>query len=102
MQNINVNAVVFSGTQNGLRIKTWGRPSTSFVKGVNFRNVIMNNVQNPIIIDQNYCPDNYNCPNQVHGKNVASVMLSIDLFSPFCWENLMNWISNSAEYYLLC
>ena len=65
VQNITVRSVVFTGTQNGFRIKTWGKPSTGFVKGVSFQNAVMNNVQNPIIVDQNYCPGNINCPNQV-------------------------------------
>ncbi|KAF9600838.1 hypothetical protein IFM89_013073 [Coptis chinensis] len=64
VQNVTVKTVVFTGTQNGLRIKAWGRPSNGFVKGVVFQHVLMKNVQNPIIIDQNYCPRDEGCPNQ--------------------------------------
>ena len=60
-----VKQSVFTGTENGLRIKSWARPSKGFVKGVQFLNIVMRNVQNPIIIDQNYCPRNINCPGQV-------------------------------------
>lgn len=60
-----VNTAVFTGTENGLRIKTWGRPSQAFVKGVVFEHAVMQNVQNPIIIDQNYCPGDRGCPDQV-------------------------------------
>ncbi|KAI3840286.1 hypothetical protein MKW92_008762 [Papaver armeniacum] len=56
VQNVTVKTVVFTGTQNGLRIKSWGRPSKGFVKGVVFKHITMNNVYNPIFIDQNYCP----------------------------------------------
>lgn len=56
---------MFTGTQNGLRIKTWGRPTDAFVRGVIFEHSVMENVQNPIIIDQNYCPDDKGCPAQV-------------------------------------
>lgn len=56
---------VFADTQNGLRIKSWARPSKGFVRRVRFIGAIMKNVQNPIVIDQNYCPHNLNCPNQV-------------------------------------
>ncbi|KAK9200496.1 hypothetical protein WN944_015694 [Citrus x changshan-huyou] len=30
-----------------------------------FQHAVMKNVQNPIIIDQNYCPDNEGCPGKV-------------------------------------
>ncbi|CAL9185390.1 unnamed protein product, partial [Musa hybrid cultivar] len=51
-----------TGTTNGLRIKTW-QSSSSSLKATDFlfEHIIMNNVYNPIIIDQNYCP-NANCP----------------------------------------
>lgn len=65
MENVTVNTAVFTGTENGLRIKTWGRPSQGFVKGVVFEHAVMQNVQNPIIIDQNYCPGDRGCPDQV-------------------------------------
>lgn len=65
IQNITVKTVVFTGTQNGLRIKSWARPNYGFVKGVLFEQAVMQKVSNPIIIDQNYCPSNENCPNKV-------------------------------------
>lgn len=65
VQNVTVKTVTFISTQNGARIKTWGRPSTGFVKAVLFQHALMYNVQNPIIIDQNYCPYNRSCPGQV-------------------------------------
>ena len=41
------------------------RPSNGFVKNVVFQHIGMVNVQNPIVIDQNYCPSQENCPGQV-------------------------------------
>ncbi|KAF9679272.1 hypothetical protein SADUNF_Sadunf07G0122700 [Salix dunnii] len=73
VQNVTVKTVTFIGTQNGLRIKTWGRPSNGFVRNVLFQHAIMNNVQNPIVIDQNYCPDNKNCPGQASGVKISGV-----------------------------
>ncbi|KAK9138989.1 hypothetical protein Sjap_009583 [Stephania japonica] len=73
VQNVTVRRAVFTGTQNGLRIKAWGRPSNGFVKGVLFQHAIMKNVQNPIVIDQNYCPHNKNCPNQASGIRISDV-----------------------------
>ncbi|KAL3370524.1 hypothetical protein AABB24_007529 [Solanum stoloniferum] len=54
VSDIHVNGAKLFGTTNGLRIKTWpgGFGSASNIK---FQNVVMNNVKNPIIIDQNYC-----------------------------------------------
>ncbi|OVA14951.1 Glycoside hydrolase [Macleaya cordata] len=73
VQNVTVKNVVFTGTQNGLRIKSWGRPSDGFVRGVVFKQALMNNVQNPIVIDQNYCPRNEGCPGQNSGIQISQV-----------------------------
>lgn len=65
VQNVTVKTTTLRGTQNGLRIKTWARPSNGFVNGVLFQNSIMVNVRFPIIIDQSYCPNSNSCPGQV-------------------------------------
>lgn len=65
VQNVTVKTTTFRGTQNGLRIKTWARPSNGFVKGVLFQHSVMMNARYPILIDQEYCPDQKNCPGQV-------------------------------------
>ena len=64
-QKITVKTVTFIGTQNGLRIKSWGRPSSGFARNILFQHAVMKNVQNPIFIDQNYCPNNEGCPGKV-------------------------------------
>ncbi|KAG6700413.1 hypothetical protein I3842_08G111400 [Carya illinoinensis] len=74
VQNVTVKKAVFTGTQNGLRIKSWARPSNGFVQRVRFLGAVMNNVQNPILIDQNYCPHNNNCPTQVSGIKISDVI----------------------------
>ncbi|KAL2529889.1 Pectin lyase-like superfamily protein [Forsythia ovata] len=73
VQNVTVKTVTFTGTQNGVRVKTWARPSNGFVKYVLFQHLVMVNVQNPIIVDQNYCPDHHNCPNQVSGVKISDI-----------------------------
>ncbi|MCD7466111.1 hypothetical protein HAX54_002510 [Datura stramonium] len=43
-------------TQNGLRIKSWAPSPPSKVFNVTFENINVNYAQNPITIDQHYCP----------------------------------------------
>ncbi|XP_076951663.1 polygalacturonase-like [Bidens hawaiensis] len=73
VKNVTVKKVNFKDTDNGLRIKSWARPSHGFVDGVLFESANMTNVQNPILIDQNYCPSHKNCPNQVSGVKISNV-----------------------------
>ncbi|XP_060171408.1 polygalacturonase-like [Lycium barbarum] len=73
VQNVTVKTVTFTGTQNGVRVKTWARPSNGFVKGVLFQHLVMSNVQNPIIIDQDYCPNHESCPHQGSGVKISDV-----------------------------
>ncbi|KAF8409885.1 hypothetical protein HHK36_002403 [Tetracentron sinense] len=52
-----VRDCTISGTMNGIRIKTWANsPASSAARNMTFENIVMNNVANPIIIDQTYCP----------------------------------------------
>ncbi|KAM3702182.1 hypothetical protein ACB094_04G006000 [Castanea mollissima] len=73
VQNVTVKTVTFTNTQNGLRIKSWGRPSNGFAKDILFQHAVMTNVQNPILIDQNYCPGNKGCPGQASGVKISGV-----------------------------
>ncbi|XP_042045074.1 polygalacturonase-like [Salvia splendens] len=46
-----------SNTSNGLRIKTWAPSKSSIVvSDITYANITLDNVTNPIIIDQHYCP----------------------------------------------
>ncbi|KAM5580626.1 polygalacturonase [Rosa sericea] len=57
-----------TNTKNGVRIKTWpGSPSAGFASHIYFEDIIMNNVKNPIIIDQNYCPG-HSCKQQAQSN----------------------------------
>nr|CAD1831244.1 unnamed protein product [Ananas comosus var. bracteatus] len=54
---LTVRNCTLTGTTNGLRIKTWqSAPSPSSASDFHFEDIVMNNVYNPIIIDQKYCP----------------------------------------------
>ncbi|KAM5577397.1 polygalacturonase-like [Rosa sericea] len=74
VQNVTVKTVTFTGTQNGVRIKSWGRPSTGFARNILFQHAVMVNVKNPIVIDQNYCPDEKRCPGQESGVQISDIM----------------------------
>ncbi|KAG8650910.1 hypothetical protein MANES_07G079433v8 [Manihot esculenta] len=45
-------------TDNGLRIKTWPALYGGITSNIHFEDIVMQNVSNPIIIDQMYCPWN--------------------------------------------
>ncbi|XP_073005894.1 polygalacturonase-like [Typha latifolia] len=54
VSGVTIDTAQFSGTQNGVRIKTW-QGGSGYAKNIVFKNLVMNDVQNPIIIEQNYC-----------------------------------------------
>ncbi|KAI0530597.1 hypothetical protein KFK09_000142 [Dendrobium nobile] len=73
VHNVTVQIIQFVGSDNGLRIKTWGSNVEGYVRGIIFKHVVMNNVMNPIIIDQNYCPHNQNCPHKDSSIQISDV-----------------------------
>ncbi|KAL2536726.1 Polygalacturonase QRT2 [Forsythia ovata] len=73
VSNVLVNGAAISGTTNGLRIKTW-QGGSGYAKNITFENVVMQNVNNPIIIDQNYCDQNEPCQNQKSAVQVENVV----------------------------
>nr|ADK92878.1 polygalacturonase [Hypericum perforatum] len=53
---ITVKNCTLTSTMNGVRIKTWPASPSGLASNMRFENIIMNNVSNPIMIDQQYCP----------------------------------------------
>ncbi|XP_065854226.1 exopolygalacturonase-like [Euphorbia lathyris] len=50
---------VINNADNGVRIKTWPGMYKSIASDMVFEDITMNNVSNPILIDQMYCPSNH-------------------------------------------
>ncbi|GLJ10104.1 hypothetical protein SUGI_0122220 [Cryptomeria japonica] len=73
VSTIHIDGARMTGTQNGVRIKTW-QGGSGMVKDIQFKNVEMINVNNPIIIDQYYCADTPNlCRNQTSAVQINGV-----------------------------
>ncbi|KAJ3679043.1 hypothetical protein LUZ60_017054 [Juncus effusus] len=61
VKNLKIQNCTLTNTQNGVRVKTWqDNPSPLAAAYIVFEDITMNNVLNPIIIDQKYCP-HYMC-----------------------------------------
>uniref|UniRef100_A0A2N9FNG3 Polygalacturonase n=1 Tax=Fagus sylvatica TaxID=28930 RepID=A0A2N9FNG3_FAGSY len=96
VQNVTVTSSVFSGTQNGVRIKSWARPSNGYARNIAFRNIIMKGVYNPIIIDQKYCPDDNGCPNQSSGVKISQVTYK-NIRGTSASQIAMNFVCSSSN-----
>ncbi|GFQ00078.1 exopolygalacturonase [Phtheirospermum japonicum] len=53
---ITVTNCTLTDTTNGVRIKTFASPVSLTAYDLTFQHIIINNVKNPIIINQRYCP----------------------------------------------
>ncbi|KAK7278913.1 hypothetical protein RJT34_23952 [Clitoria ternatea] len=73
VSGITVNGAKFYGTTNGVRIKTWQGGSGS-ANNIQFQNIQMFNVTNPIIIDQNYCDQVTPCQKQQSAVQISNVL----------------------------
>ncbi|XP_051122452.1 polygalacturonase At1g48100-like [Andrographis paniculata] len=71
VSNITVRDVTMESTMNGVRIKTWQGGSGS-VRGVQFSNIQVSEVQLPIVIDQYYC-DRTHCTNQTSAVALSGI-----------------------------
>ncbi|KAG6436705.1 hypothetical protein SASPL_101607 [Salvia splendens] len=72
--NITVRDSVIKNSDNGVRIKTW-QGGSGAVSGVTFRKIHMENVRNPIIIDQFYCLTK-DCSNGTSAVQVSDIEYS--------------------------
>lgn len=70
---ITVRNCNLKNTENGLRIKTWAPSlSSNVVSDVTFADIKLDNVKNPIVIDQHYCP-NGDCRKGVRSNELTTI-----------------------------
>uniref|UniRef100_A0A2C9VFT3 endo-polygalacturonase n=2 Tax=Manihot esculenta TaxID=3983 RepID=A0A2C9VFT3_MANES len=72
VSGVTIDGAKLSGTRNGVRIKTW-QGGSGVARDIKFQNIEMQNVRNPIIIDQYYC-DHKSCNEQRSAVEVKNVM----------------------------
>lgn len=67
VSGVRVIDCTLTNTMTGVRIKTWPNSYPGIASDMHFQNIIMDNVDNPILIDQGYCPWNQ-CKPQIPSK----------------------------------
>ncbi|KAK0595365.1 hypothetical protein LWI29_005938 [Acer saccharum] len=73
VSGVTVNGAKLNGTANGVRIKTW-QGGSGYARNINFQNIEMTNVTNPIIVDQNYCDQHKPCKEKSSAVQVKNVV----------------------------
>lgn len=72
VHDVQVIGAILSNTGNGVRIKTW-QGGRGFAKMISFQHIWMQNVSNPIIIDQYYCDSPRPCQNHSLAVDVDAI-----------------------------
>ncbi|GMY19945.1 probable polygalacturonase At3g15720 [Fagus crenata] len=72
VQFVHVKDVSFTGTTNGVRIKTW-QGGKGYARHITFERIVSNGSARPIIIDQYYCAHEH-CTNQKSAVQVSDVL----------------------------
>lgn len=71
VEDVRVSDVVFLGTSNGARIKTW-QGGRGYARNIHFERLLFHHTNNPIIIDQFYC-DHQHCTGSQSAVEISDV-----------------------------
>ncbi|KAH7845276.1 hypothetical protein Vadar_000252 [Vaccinium darrowii] len=72
VEHVYVSDVVFRGTENGVRIKTW-QGGKGYATDIAFERITNFDSKRPIVIDQFYCDDHLTCTNQTSAVAISNV-----------------------------
>ncbi|KAI8017476.1 putative polygalacturonase [Camellia lanceoleosa] len=75
VEGIHVSNCTFKGTMNGVRIKTW-QGGNGYARKISFENIKLVQVNNPILIDQFYCPSRVDCQNKTSAVELSDISYS--------------------------
>nr|GMD26295.1 polygalacturonase-like [Ipomoea batatas]GME09586.1 polygalacturonase-like [Ipomoea batatas] len=75
VKGVHVQDCKFIGTDNGLRIITWPNSQPGEISDVHYEHIEMEDVDNPILIDQEYCPHR-KCPKDKENQKPSQVKIS--------------------------
>ncbi|XP_071724526.1 exopolygalacturonase clone GBGE184 [Rutidosis leptorrhynchoides] len=81
---VEVTNVRFINTTNGARIKTWGGSITGKATNITYKNVILESVKNPVIIDQHYGKKKSTTIKDIHFINFKGTTISEAAVSMLC------------------
>uniref|UniRef100_A0A7N0V1I8 Polygalacturonase n=1 Tax=Kalanchoe fedtschenkoi TaxID=63787 RepID=A0A7N0V1I8_KALFE len=70
VRDIHVKKILFRDTFSGIHIMTYPKPIENQVHDVYFEDIVMDNVRNPIVIDQEYNTENATTSSRVKISNI--------------------------------